>query len=447
MSIQKPLCVLLTVLGCAPAILVAAPVKKAAAPAAAAEPVQKTMPPVAQAWVDLATYSGGMPGMASGGVGGMIGSFFRGNSPKTGGNVFGNTQVGTAGRWMDVTLLTRKNPELMSGQQAAAEAAKFGDPLRLAVPPDVKPEPMPVHENTPVDPHYEMPKGKIYMYWGCSAEVRKGQPLVLDLAKMDPAQMAKFFQNRGATTRVPSPGPGRPVWPNKSDDRMVPAAASLVGEHTFSGEGVPDGFRVAIDAQHDLMPVIDVKRSDSGNAVLFAWQPMQQARGWFISSMGARVDAAKADKGEMEMVFWTSSDLPDMGMGLLNYQPNAAIDKWIKEKVVLPASTVECMAPKEAVTPMSMTRMIAYGDELNVAYPPRPKNPKVTWEPEWSAKVRLKSVATLMPGMGDMAMGAMGAQGQPGQPGKTTEDVVKDAATEEVKKTVIESVFKSLFKR
>jgi hypothetical protein len=436
MSIQKQLCILLSAMGAAPAVI-------------AAEPVQKVKPPVAQAWLDLATYSGGMPAM-SGGVGGMIGSLFGGGA-KAGGNVFGNTQTGTAGRWMDVTLLTHKNPNLMAGQQAPGAAAKFKDALKLVAPEDVKPEPVTVSDNTPVEPNYEMPKGKMYLYWGCSAEVRKGQPLVLDLSKMDRTQMAKFFQSRGATTRVPGPGVGRPVWPNKTDDRMLPAGASLVGEHLLTGDGVPEGFRVAIDAQHDLMPAIDVKRSEVDGAVQFAWQPMEQARGWFIASMGARAGGENAGNGEMEMVIWSSSELPDMGMGLLNYQPNASVDKWIKEKVILPAKATECKAPKEAVGPMSMTRMIAYGDELNLAYPPRPKDPKLAWEPEWSAKVRLKSMATLMPGMGDMAMSAMGASnGQPQQAGKPQETAAETAGAE-VKKTLIETgvkeVFKSLFKR
>ena len=50
-----------------------------------------------------------------------------------------------------------------------------------------------------------------------------------------------------------------------------------------------------------------------------------------------------------------------------------------------------------------MLRMIAYGTELNLAHPPRPTNPKLAWEPEWSLKVRVKSVATGMLGMPDMS--------------------------------------------
>jgi hypothetical protein len=55
---------------------------------------------------------------------------------------------------------------------------------------------------------------------------------------------------------------------------------------------------------------------------------------------------------------------------------------------------------------MAMSRVIAYGDELNMAYPPRPKDPKITWEPQWQVKVRRKSVASLVPGMGSMAIAA-----------------------------------------
>lgn len=46
-----------------------------------------------------------------------------------------------------------------------------------------------------------------------------------------------------------------------------------------------------------------------------------------------------------------------------------------------------------------MVRMIAYGNEMDVAYPARPKNPKQVWEPQWAAKVRLKSVTMSILGM------------------------------------------------
>lgn len=415
-------------------------------PAWAADPVQKVKPPVSQAYIDLATFAGGAPMAQGGGVGGMLGGLFGGGGKsKEGGNHFGQTQGQNQGRWMDVTLHTRNNQNLKTATQSVPAGSKLAPTLNLLAPEGVKQ----VQENGPVSVEPgtpTTPKGKMYLYWGCGAEVRKGQPLVLDMARMDPAQMSKFFQNRNAMFSVPGPAPGRPGWPNKSDDRMLPEGATMAGEHAFGGEGVVEGFKFRIDEAHDLMPAVDAARSDSDKGVLFKWKPMQQATAWFVQAMGVR--EGKGD--EMEAVYWTSSELPDLGMGLVNYQPDSAVEKWRKEKVLLPASATECAAPKEAVSAMAMSRVIAYGDELNMAYPPRPKDPKLTWEPQWEVKVRRKSVAALMPGMGSMAMAAAAAgstddgdkmpaagsqqqQQQPPQPqgaakSSETEDTVKKGA-------------------
>lgn len=403
----------------------------------AAQPVQKVKPPVSQAYIDLATFSGGAPMPAGGLVGSLFGS-------RNDGNSFGMTQAQHPGRWMDVTLLTRNNGKLAAATQSLPAGARLGPSLNLLAPEQGPVEPA-TSDDTPLPPKFELPKGKMYLYWGCGAEVRKGQPLVIDLAKVDPAQFSKFFQNRSATSRVPGPAPGRPAWPNKNDARRLPDGASLVGEHAFAGDGVVDGFKFNIDARHDLMPAVEATRSDEAGGVLFRWKPMQQSTGWFVQAMGMR-DIARAGSGEMEMVYWTSSELPDMGMGLVNYQPNGSIDKWQKEKVLLPAAATECVAPKEAVSAMSMARVIAYGDELNMVYPARPKDPKITWEPQWDVKLRLKSVASLHPGMG--AMMNASAAGQPGAPEvqqapATTGGVVKDAVT----RGVVDSLVRGLFKR
>ncbi len=353
----------------------------AAMPAWAASPA-----PQAQAWMDLATYSGGMPGMPGGG--GMLGSLFGGGK---GGNVFGNTQTGPAGRWMDVTLYSRSKPDLREATQQVPESSRLAPVLKLLSPVEGKPVPLETPDEVTEQPEYHKPKGKILLYWGCGAEVRKGQPRVLDMAKANPAELAKFFQSRRATTRGAHSTPGRPIWPSKPDNRLIPEGASLVGEHAFSGDGVPDGFRFTLAAAHDLMPAIVLKQQDQGSAWALSWQPMAQAQAWFLASMSMR--------GEDEMVVWTSSEQADMGFGLLDYQPNAAVQRWLKDKVLLKPATTECSVPKEAMGEAGMLRMIAFGEELNLVHPPRPKDVKAPWQPIWAVKLRLKSVATSMPGM------------------------------------------------
>jgi hypothetical protein len=45
-----------------------------------------------------------------------------------------------------------------------------------------------------------------------------------------------------------------------------------------------------------------------------------------------------------------------------------------------------------------MLQFIAYGDEMNVVFPPKPKDPDEPWNPIWAAKVRLKSTGMLFLG-------------------------------------------------
>ena len=124
------------------------------------------------------------------------------------------------------------------------------------------------------------------------------------------------------------------------------------------------------------------------------WNAIPTARAYFLGSMGALPGGGD----EAGMVIWTSSELPDSGMGLFDYQTNAAVDKWLGEKVLLPPSTTRGVVPKEAAG-QGMPVRIAYGTELNMAYPPRPTDPKIAWEPDWNVKLRVKSMTTTMMGM------------------------------------------------
>ncbi|MFM2446321.1 MAG: hypothetical protein RI936_768, partial [Pseudomonadota bacterium] len=272
--------------------------------------------------------------------------------------------------------------------------------LTLVAPPQAKPA-VPDDERV-IEQDYERPKGKLYLYWGCGDNVRAGQPRVLDMATANPAAYAQFFVARRATQRGAHSAAGRPLWPNERDARMVPANASLVGEHSFTGQGVPEGFKIGIPAPQDLMPPIELKQAAAGGVTTLEWRAVPHARAYFIAAMGAK----SMDSANPEMVFWTSSELPETGMGLIDYQTNAAVDRWLKEKVLLEPAVTRCAVPK-GIFPEgggAMLRMIAYGSELNLAHPPRPADPKQAWEPQWAAKVRVKSVANAMLGMDMPAM-------------------------------------------
>ncbi len=351
---------------------------------------QSAAPPEAQAWIDIATFSG--MGMPMGGMGGnpmsALGGMFGGKAG-VGSNSFGNTRSMSAGRWVDVTVRSRANPNLEEAQQAIPEG--FMSPaLELKTPKNAPPPPRDEEDVRHEEP--EKPKGRMLLYWGCGPEIRPGQPKILDMATAGPGDFAKFFVGRSATQRGAHLAAGRPVWPNPDDSRMVPASASLQGEHAFSGKGIPDGFRFKIPAAQDLMPPLTLDQAESNGATDLSWNAIATARAYFVSAMGSN--------GKEDMVMWTSSELADTGFGLMDYQTNAAVDRWLKEKVLLASNTTRCTVPKGIFGEHGgMLRLIAYGDELNLAYPPRPKDAKAKWQPVWAVKLRVKAVTSGMLGM------------------------------------------------
>jgi hypothetical protein len=380
-------------------------------------PVQVVKPPVSQAWVDVATFSG--MGMPTGGGGGspmsMMGSMFGGGAG--GKNSFGMTQSGSPGRWVDVTLYTSHNPMLPEAAQAVPAGTQLAPMLKLIAPKVDKGTPPAPTDESVVENEYPRPKGKMYLYWGCGDMVRAGQPRVLDMATAKPEDFGRFFTSRRATQRGTHSAAGRPLWPNEADARLIPANASLVGQHVFSGQGVPEGFKFAIGPQQDLMPAIDLKQVDANGATQLEWTALPTARAYFIAAMGARGGS------EAEMVFWTSSEVPELGMGLIDYQTNPAVDRWLKEKVLLEPGVTRCTVPKGIFGEGggAMLRMIAYGTELNLAQPPRPADPKIAWEPQWAVKLRVKSVSNAFLGvdMGEMQRGSRGQASPQGQPQET----------------------------
>ena len=49
-----------------------------------------------------------------------------------------------------------------------------------------------------------------------------------------------------------------------------------------------------------------------------------------------------------------------------------------------------------------MLNLYAYGPQSDFAYPPRPANAKLPWNPEWIARVRFRANAMTILGMPDM---------------------------------------------
>jgi hypothetical protein len=364
--------------------------------AALAEPkVQQVVkPPIAQYWMDVANNTMRIPGMPS-----MdeipempelpFGITMPGMAELKNRPTFGNTKA-SAGRWVDMALVTQKKPEGTEATQTIPPGVKLGSSLPLVPTPQVATKPS--QDKTSFD-NYETPKGRILLYWGCGETVRKGQPLILDFSKKSPEEVGKFMFGRGSEQLGARNIPGHSIWPNDKDKRKFAKDVSLVGDHSVSGEGVPAGLTFQLAQAQDFMPEILLNQSGAlSESIKLNWQSLSNARSYFINGMGS-------GEGD-DMVFWTSSEVQETGFGLLDYLASGDIDRWLKEKVLLQPTVTQCAIPAGifAKGKGGFVRMIAHGSELNIVNPPRPADVKKPWEPDWIAHFRTKSTTMTLLG-------------------------------------------------
>jgi hypothetical protein len=338
---------------------------------------QQVKPPIAVYWMSVET-AGGMGMALPPGMGAMMPPGMAGGKRMT-------LELGSS--------------QAASGDPRAAHAIPpplvLGASLPLVTP---RNERAPARERDE-EPSFEQPKGRVLVYWGCGEKIRAGQPVIFDFANMNPQDAARAFRSVNiARQRGPSPGRNRTygVWPNQEDNRPVPANGSLMGDHVITGNYSPE-IRFSVGERHDFMDAVafaPITKTAAG-AFSVKWKTIPTATGYFATSVG------QGDT-QNDIVMWSSSEVQVMGQSLMDYIAPPEVERLIRDKVVLPQSTTECAVPAGIYkNEGSMLNFIAYGDELNLVHPPRPKDPKQTWEQIWVAKLRLKSTGMTMLAEGD----------------------------------------------
>lgn len=340
---------------------------------------QVVRPPVAQYWMDVATVRMAdldeLPSMA--GAKGL------------GEASFGATKGMLPGRWLDIAVATQRKPAGPLATQNIPAGLGLGTSLTLLPPESATSTPAAPQGRNREDGMPEQPKGRILLYWGCGDTVRAGQPRVIDLANAKPEDYAQFMRGRATRERGASAAPGHALWPNPQYQQTVPSGASLQGEHRVTGEGIPASLQFSIGQVQDFMPPLLLSAKGGGTqAISVAWPAQPQANAYFLNAMGGT---------EGETVLWSSSETPEPGWGLMDYLSTPNLDLWLADKTLLPTSQTQCAIPAGifATAKGAMVQGIAYGQELNLVHPPRPTDRRVAWAPEWTVRVRVKSVATL----------------------------------------------------
>jgi len=352
---------------------------------------QQVKPPIATYGVDVATRTMSIPGMPSGGMMGMA--------------IPGGMGMGPQKElWLGLRS-SQKPTGAPDAQHAIPPGMNMGAALPLLPPPPSKPG-----ERGDYDVP-EKPKARMLVYWGCGDTIRPGQPRIADTEKMSIEQFGQALVSRAPPDRWSAIRNAQYRWPNEREPRQVPQQASLRGDHAVRGTVAPE-IRFAIGERQDFMGPFELNaQGPVAGPIALSWASVPNAQGYFLQAFASRNDGA-------EMIIWTSSEAQDAGFGLMDYLPNDYLRRMINEKAVMPASTSRCAIPKGIFDGVegAMVSGIAYGEELNLAHPPRPADPKVAWQPLWAVKVRVKSVAMTPLGMEDEGGSRPNRRGQR-QPG------------------------------
>lgn len=340
--------------------------------------------PAAQYWMSVSTENTTIPGMnadaGANGVGGLEGLL--------GGMAVKSMGMGAGpNRTLFLDLLGPDTPAAPAAEHLIPPGLKMGNSLPL-----VTPEALRGALDTEGSSRRE--DIKISLYWGCGDTIRAGQPRVLDTAKMSAEDYSAVLISRGTNSRfrlAPRKGWTYGDWPNSDKPIPIPANASLQGDHLIQGNYTPT-IKFALDARRDFMDPVVFTKAEGGlaDAVKIEWRKIPTATGYFMMATGGN------EQGK-EIIIWTSSEVADIGGGLMTYQSNANVQKFIKQKVIFAPTVSQCTIPKGIFKKVdgAALQFIAYGDEANYAFPPKPADPKAKWDPIWTAKVRLKSTGVL----------------------------------------------------
>lgn len=353
-------------------------------------------PPVANYWMDVATASGMGAGMMAGGRPDMA-------------QIMGMMQGGggQVAHTLNLYLASRQKAPAPQARHLIPPGVQMGPSLPLVAPAAARPVP-----TTPGMPgNFQRPKGRMLIYWGCGEHSGAGQPTVIDFSRLAAGQMPPGFAAMASAVRAaqpPRPGQsaGYGEWPNSRDSRPVPATASLVGAHRVEGNYSPP-IAFSLAGSQDFMPGLGLREAGAmpSGAIRLSWTPAAQATGYALSMFGS--------SGNGDVLVWTSANraaaFPNM-----DYLSPGQVRPLVASGAVLAPTTSQCTVPAEVIraSPAGMVMMIGYGPEA--WFQDKPK------APTWTTRVRYKSTASLMLGMGDLYgdAGARQEQQPPPQPRK-----------------------------
>ena len=341
---------------------------------------QKTTGPKATYAMDVSTTSGlGMGAMIGGGLGSLLG---------------GGGENYTLDLRLKSTTPAPTQPE--RGDHYFLPIAKMGKSVPLigdAPGQNTQPD----RDYDPDHKPMERPKGRLLMFWGCHEKAPKGQPFIIDFAKLPNAQMPANMpaSMRGYRDAAQARDSNAAWWPNGKGGKQPKSGSSLRGEHRIVSAYTPE---IKFALINDYMASLKVSPADKGPAIMLGWNAVPTATGYAAFAVGGMQNAGQGG----DMVMWTSANSRDSGAGMDWLSP-AEVQRQIGLKSIMPPSQTSCAIPAEAKTAaggMMFGSMNAFGPEENFSFPPKPADPKAIWNIDWTAKARFRAFSSFITGVG-----------------------------------------------
>jgi hypothetical protein len=244
--------------------------------------------------------------------------------------------------------------------------------------------------------------GRILIYWGCGEHVRAGQPYEIDLARLRAGQMPPAMAALAVRAMTPPNAATSATygeWPNQRSRATIPADGSLVGAHSIRGNYSPE-INFTLAPGQDFLPPIVLTSNARGptGAVPIAWNPVANARAYFLMAAGAA--------GNDVMIMWSSSEIQFSQMGAFDYLAQDEIARLLGQRVLLPPTATQCTVPAEVAGRVQAASLMvtAFGPEANFSQPERPARAPRNWAPDWTVKLRTRAQYTGLLGQDMEAM-------------------------------------------
>lgn len=242
-------------------------------------------------------------------------------------------------------------------------------------------------------------RAHVQLFWGCGEHAGAGQPLVMDFDQRGAPTPLGVFDPPQPAGRLASAATSRTFGHWFSIDRKAYLVnGALVGHHRVTGNYIPD---MAFDVSHDFMGVLQASTKVlPGGGLSIEWNRLPEATGYQVVALGAKPIPGEIALGR-DFVWWTASPTRRVGDRVSDWLAPPAVAQMVAAGALLAPGQTRCTMPSEvkaALGAFPTVRIIAFGPEEGIAFPPRPAGHQGPWKPEWIVRIRHRATTAVTPG-------------------------------------------------